>query len=215
MRPLSSCVRPPSVNEFIRSPEGVWYQVGAIETTMVRMKKVLVSPKDTAAADKDKAAAEKDEAAAEKDEAAAAEKDAAAPSRGKTAPAPSAAPSAAPAKAPISLSDRFKNIRIELVQPRHIVQDEVLVIDNYTYTSNIARIRTYRIRTHMRVYKLVLLVVSFVRIRATLFVYVQHCSYTSISYTHTYARIQTDPVICRFWSEDIVPTGAKSTRCPT
>ena len=236
VRPLASCVRPPTVHEFIRAPSGEWYQVGAIERTMLRMKKVLVSPaakdkaaaaekdksaaavdkdKAAAAADKDKAAAAaakdktsrgmggstaQDKASAEKDKAAGAEKNKAAAAETKesaaaeteesaaaataTAPSRGMGGSTARDKAPIPLHERFKNTPIELVQPRHIIQDEVLFRDNCAYTSNIACIRHVRIRA-------ILLIYMNTHRLATMCVYAQYCTYTNVSYTHANARIQT------------------------
>ena len=215
--------------------------MGAIERTMIRMKKVLFSPpaKDKAAAEKDKAAAaaEKDKAAADKDKAAApADKDkAAAPADKDKAAAPAAKTNAAAAAdkdkaaAParfggsttqdkaaaaekgkaaaaekdkaaaaeteesaaaasatitIALHERFKNTRIELVQPRHIIQDEVLFRDNCAYTSNIACIRLVRIRA-------ILLIYMNTHRLVTMCVYAQYCTYTNVSYTHANARTQT------------------------
>ena len=213
--------------------------MGAIERTMIRMKKVLFSPpaKDKAAAEKDKAAAaaEKDKAAADKDKAAApadkdkaaapaaktnaaaaadkdkaaaparfggstaqdkaaaaekgkaaaAEKDKAAPEKDKAAAAETEeSAAAASATITIALHERFKNTRIELVQPRHIIQDEVLFRDNCAYTSNIACIRLVRIRA-------ILLIYMNTHRLVTMCVYAQYCTYTNVSYTHANARTQT------------------------
>ena len=170
-------------------------------------KAAAAADKDKAAADKYKAAApaDKDKAAApaaKTNAAAAADKDnAAAPARfgvepaekGKAAAAEKdkaaaaeteESAAAASATITIALHERFKNTRIELVQPRHIIQDEVLFRDNCAYTSNIACIRLVRIRA-------ILLIYMNTHRLVTMCVYAQYCTYTNVSYTHANARTQT------------------------